>query len=82
MADLLIRNVPAQTLQILKDRAQARGSTLQAEALEALVSHVKPSGAEFVAWLETVRPRNVDPERLRASAEAATAFIREDRDAR
>ena len=36
MADLLIRNVPAQTLAAIKERAKRRGLSVQAEALATL----------------------------------------------
>ncbi len=82
MGDLLIRNVPAETLRILKERAQARGTSLQAEALSALVSNVKPSGARLVEWLETVRPKHLSPEQVREIVDFATESIRRDRDER
>jgi plasmid stability protein len=82
MTDLLIRNVPATTLELLKARAQARGRSLQAEALETLVSHVKPSGAELVEWLETVRPKHLSAEQAAEIVEFATEAIRRDRDER
>jgi plasmid stability protein len=82
MGDLLIRNVPATTLEILKERARAHGSSLQAEALEALVTNVKPSGAELVQWLETVRPKHLSPEQVREIVDFATESIRRDRDER
>lgn len=75
MADLLIRNVPLQTLDALKERARLHGRSVQVEALEALKLGAQPKGAGLVAWLKTVRPTNADP----ALGEAA---IREDRDTR
>ena len=82
MPDLLIRNIRAETLDALKLRAKENGRSLQAEALGLLERSVKPNGAEFVAWLETVRPKGVDPKILKASSDAAAAAIRQARDER
>jgi plasmid stability protein len=78
MADLLIRNVPAQTLEAIKERAKQHGRSVQAEALEALKIGAQPTGIGLVAWLKTVRPPNV----MQADIDAFTASIREDRDSR
>jgi plasmid stability protein len=78
MADLLIRNVPAQTLGAIKERARRHGRSVQAEALEALKRGAQPTGVGLVAWLKTVRPPNATD----ADVAAATASIREDRDTR
>jgi hypothetical protein len=75
MADLLIRNVPVQTLSALKERARRRGRSLQAEALEALQLGAQPAGRGLVAWMQPLRPANGDPD-------AGTAAIREARDQR
>jgi plasmid stability protein len=75
MADLLIRNVPATTLAVLKDRAKLRGRSVQAEALEALTAGARPTGKDLVAWLKTIRPAVGDPD-------AGIAAIREARDER
>jgi plasmid stability protein len=78
MADLLIRNVPAQTLDAIKERAKRHGRSVQAEALEALTVGAQPTGVGLVAWLKTVRPSNA----TQADVDAFTASIREDRDSR
>ncbi|HVA28524.1 MAG TPA: hypothetical protein VNF68_10110 [Candidatus Baltobacteraceae bacterium] len=78
MADLLIRNVPAETLAAIRERAKQRGRSVQAEALEALKAGAQPTGAGLVAWLKTVRPPNATD----ADADAGTAAIRRDRDER
>ena len=75
VADLLIRNVPVQTLATLKERAKRRGRSVQAEALEALTIGARPAGRDLVAWLKTVRPIGAKPE-------LGTAAIREARDER
>jgi plasmid stability protein len=78
MTDLLIRNVPAQTLEAIKERAKQHGRSVQAEALEALKIGAQPTGIGLVAWLKTIRPPNVS----QADIDAFTASIREDRDSR
>jgi len=78
MADLLIRNVPVQTLAALKERAKRRGRSVQTEALEALKRGAEPTGIGLVAWLKTIRP----PDATDADVEAGIAAIREDRDTR
>ena len=79
VADLLIRNVPAQTLAAIKERARQRGHSLQVEALEALKLGAQPTGVGLVAWLKTIRPTDGDPS---ADADAFTAAIRKARDER
>jgi plasmid stability protein len=73
--DLLIRKVPQRVLDVLKSRAKVRGRSLQTEALELLEQAARPTGAELVAWLETVRDPRID-------GAAATQAIREARDQR
>jgi plasmid stability protein len=81
MADLLIRNVPAQTLAAIKERAKRRGRSVQAEALATLELGAQPTGVGLVAWLKTVRPKAAAAE-IDAAVAAATAAIRADRDER
>ncbi len=80
MPDILIRNVPEKTVQALKARAKSKGRSVQVEARDILMSAVDTSGAALVAWLETVRPKGIDPAILRETVDFATAAIREDRD--
>ena len=77
MADLLIRNVPAQTLAAIKERAKRRGLSVQAEALATLERGAQPTGIGLVAWLKPVRPKAPASE-IDAAVEAATAAIRAD----
>ena len=74
MGDLLIRNVPATTLDALKLRAQRGGRSVQAEALELLSKAAEPAGAVLADWLET----NAQP--MRIDINAIVNAIREDRD--
>lgn len=78
MTDLLIRNVPAQTLDAIKARAKEHHRSVQAEALETLKRGAQPTGVGLVAWLKTVRPANA----TEADLASAIASIREDRDSR
>ena len=82
MADLLIRNVPPQVLDTLKERARIRGSSIQTEAMEALYAGAQPSGLGLVAWLKTVRPKNLMQNEIDAAVDFAVKGIREDRDSR
>jgi len=82
MADLLIRNVPPQVLDTIKERARARGSSVQAEALEALKAGAEPTGVGLVAWLKTVRPKGLAPDEIAAAVTYGIKSIREDRDRR
>ncbi len=75
MGDLLIRNVPRRTLDALKARAQRRGRSVQAEALELLEQAEQPAGAALVEWLKANRTPGVD-------VQAALRALREDRDSR
>jgi plasmid stability protein len=73
MPDLLIRNVPPQTLAAVKARAKRHGRSLQAEALDALNQAAGPAGRRLVAWLKSIRDGNID-------VKAAIKTLREDRD--
>ena len=74
MADILIRNVPAETIAKLKQRARRRGRSLQAEALEALESDAH-SGDVFVDEVERLRSEG----RLSFDLSRALEALREDR---
>ena len=82
VADLLIRNVPPQVLDTIKERARARGSSVQAEALEALKAGAEPTGVGLVAWLKTVRPKDLTQDEIDAAVDMVVKSIREDRDSR
>jgi plasmid stability protein len=74
MGDLLIRNVPATTLEALKVRARRGGRSVQAEALELLSKATEPAGAVLADWLEAnAHPMSID-------INAIVDSIREDRD--
>ena len=76
MADILIRNVPARTVERLKQRAKLRGRSLQAEALAALQADEPYSGNAFLAELARIREQHD----IRFDLSAALDALREDRD--
>jgi plasmid stability protein len=82
MAQLLIRNVPPQVLDTIKERARLRGISVQAEALETLKAGAEPTGVGLVAWLKTVRPNGLTPDEIASAVAAGVNDIREDRDHR
>jgi len=76
MADLLLRNIPAKTLDSLKARARNTKRSVQAEALELLERGVDTTlGSSVLAWARTVRDPAVD-------FEPVVRFVRQTRDER
>jgi plasmid stability protein len=73
--DIVIRNVPADTLEALRARAREHGRTIAAEALEILRVGVEPAGPSMLRWLRSVADSAIDPA-------AALAAIRAARDER
>ncbi len=82
MTDVLIRNVPAETVKALKRRAQAHNRSLQGELMEVLIEvatrEVKPNGA---ALAREVRER-IEEERGGAFSDDSADIVRADRDSR
>jgi len=74
VADILIRNVDEDIARRLKEKAAAKGTSLNETAREALTAYVKPSRAELIE--EARRIRAMSP----YSDVDSTALIREDRD--
>lgn len=74
MPDILVRNVDDETARRLKQKAQAKGASLNDTAKEALTSYVKPDRAELVKELDRIRAMSP------YSAVDSTDLIREDRD--
>ena len=74
MADILVRNVDEDTARRLKEKAAAKGASLNETAREALTAYVKPSRAELIE--EARRIRAMSP----YSDVDSTDLIREDRD--
>ncbi len=76
VGDLLLRNVPRETLDALKERARARSRSVQAEALDILRHGVEiTAGESFLTWAKTVRKNDVDTSKV-------AGFVREMRDER
>ncbi|MHB1018249.1 MAG: FitA-like ribbon-helix-helix domain-containing protein [Coriobacteriia bacterium] len=78
MPDLLIRNVPENTMQRLKAQAERNDRSVQKEALAVIEAGTQLTMAE---WLERAAQLR---EELRAAGYLgdSTADIREDRDSR
>ncbi len=76
MVDILIRNVDEDIARRLKEKAAARGTSVNETAREALTSFVKPSRKELIQQLDRIR--GMSP----YSEVDSTDLIREDRDSR
>jgi plasmid stability protein len=74
MADILVRNVDENTARRLKEKAAAKGTSLNETAREALAAFVRPNRTELIA--EARRIRAMSP----YSDVDSTDLIREDRD--
>lgn len=74
MADILIRNLDDDIARRLKDKAKARGASVNETAREAIKAYVKLSKEE--AWAEIDRIRA----KIGKVSGDSTADIREDRD--
>jgi plasmid stability protein len=75
MGDILIRNVPAETVARLKARAKRHGRSLQAEALAALEAGGRHSGDAFLDELARLHASKT----IRFDVTAGLAALREDR---
>jgi plasmid stability protein len=75
VANILVRNVPAATVEKLKERARRHRRSLQAEALAALQADVTHSGDAFVDELERLSGEG----KLSFDLTAALLALREDR---
>jgi plasmid stability protein len=74
MVDILVRNVNAETARRLKDKAAAKGTSVNETAREALDAYVKPDKAELWAKADALR-KTID----KVSGDS-TKIIRESRD--
>ncbi|HEY2070618.1 MAG TPA: Arc family DNA-binding protein [Rhizomicrobium sp.] len=79
MGQLLVRDVPEETIAALKERAKENGRSAEAEHRALLQQALKPQIAE--QWKEIDRLRNELAESGRTFADS-TEFIRRDRDSR
>ena len=74
MVDILVRNLDADVARRLKEKAAAKGASLNETAREALTAFVKPSRAEVIKELDRIRAMSP------YSDVDSTDLIREDRD--
>ena len=76
MVDILVRNVDEDIARRLKEKAAARGTSVNETARDALASFVKPSRHELIERARQLRAMSP------TSDVDSTALIREDRDRR
>jgi plasmid stability protein len=74
MVDILVRNIDEETARRLKEKAKAKGTSVNETAREALAAYVKSDKAE--AWAEADRIRA----KIGKVSGDSTADIREWRD--
>jgi len=74
MVDILVRNVDKETARRLKERAAAKGSSVNEMAREALNAYVKSDKAELWAEADRIRAK------IGKVSGSSTADIREWRD--
>jgi plasmid stability protein len=74
MVDILVRNVDADTAKRLKDKAKAKGQSVNETARKALAAYVKPSKEELWAEADRIRAK------IGKVSGDSTADIREWRD--
>jgi plasmid stability protein len=74
MVDILVRNLDEDIARRLKEKAAAKGTSLNETAREALTAFVKPSKAELIKELDRIRAMSP------YSDVDSTDLIREDRD--
>jgi plasmid stability protein len=55
MVDILVRNVDEATAQRLKEKAKARGASLNDTAREAFAAYIKPDRTEMWAKADEIR---------------------------
>lgn len=76
MVDILVRNVDEATARRLKEKAAAKGKSVNETAREALAAYVMPDKAEAWAAIDRIRAK------IGKVPGDATQDIREDRDSR
>jgi plasmid stability protein len=83
MSDVLVRDLPADALQRLKDRALKHGRSLQSELQRILLQASQQSEPEQMTFEEAVHFAAEMRKKLEGKIEGTTAeLIREDRDSR
>jgi antitoxin FitA len=78
VATLHVRNVPDELYETLRARAEREGRSINAEAIALLDAALRPSAADLLEELRSLRARTTLP----TGAFAPERIIREDRDAR
>ena len=76
MVDILVRNIDEETARRLKDKAAAKGTSVNETAREALAAYVKPDKTELWAKAEALRKK------IGKVSGDSTKLIRQDRDSR
>jgi plasmid stability protein len=76
MVDILVRNVDEATARRLKEKAAAKGKSVNETAREALTAYVKSDKAEAWAAMDRIRAK------IGKVSGDSTKDIREDRDSR
>jgi len=79
MAQLLVRDIPAETVAELKRRAKKNGRSAEAEHRAILEEALKPKNEDF--WKRAEKLRNELAESGRTFSDS-TELIRQDRDSR
>jgi plasmid stability protein len=57
MVDILVRNVDAEVAKRLKQKAAAKGASVNETAREALAAYVKPDKSEAWARVDAIRKK-------------------------
>ena len=74
MVDILVRNINEDIARRLKEKAKAKGTSLNETAREAIAAFVKPDKGELIEQARRIRAMS------RYSDVDSTDLIREDRD--
>lgn len=77
MGQILVRNLKDDVIDILKQKAELHGHSLEQEARDALTAAAKLSREEFIALADRIRAMTP-----RVAQSDSTQLIREDRDSR
>jgi plasmid stability protein len=74
MVDILVRNVDEDIARRLKEKAKAKGTSVNETARQAIAAYVKPSKEDAWAAVDRIRAK------IGKVSGDSTADIREDRD--
>lgn len=76
MADILVRNLDDETARRLKEKAKAKGVSVNETIHEAITAYVKPGKEEAWARIDAIRKK------IGRTKGDSTQDIRDDRDSR